>query len=169
MNLNLEIAKIIIDELIKSNCELFCISPGFRSAPLVTAIAMHPKARTVICHDERSLCFFALGYAKATRSAAVVVVTSGTAVANLFPAIVESCMDKTPLILLTADRPAEYRGSEANQTIDQVKIFGSYVRFFLDVFSKERLEEQINNAIKYSLEPIPGPVQVNCQFREPVL
>lgn len=168
--MNLEIANIIIDEILKFNCQLFCVSPGFRSAPLVVAVANKKSdIQTVICHDERSLCFFALGYAKATQNAAVIIVTSGTAVANLFPAIIEASIDKMPLILLTADRQAEYRGLEINQTIDQVKIFGGYTRYFLDIFSKHRLTEQIRQAVKFSFGPIPGPVQINCQFRDPVL
>src|SRR5687768_8931889 len=131
--MNLIWAKLVIDQLTSLGCELFAIAPGSRSTPLVVAAAEHARTRTVVCHDERSLGFFALGYAKGAHQPAAVIVTSGTAVANLFPAVVEASMDEVPLIVLSADRPAELRGSGANQTIDQVKIFGDYARYFVDL------------------------------------
>ena len=150
------------------DCGLFCISPGLRSAPLIIAIATKLPTQTIVCHDERSLCFAALGHAKATQKASVVIVTSGTAVANLFPAVIEAYIDEVPLILLTADRPAEYRGLEMNQTIDQVKIFSAYTHYFLDVFTDQKLNEQIKHGLKFVFNPTPGPIQINCQFREPI-
>ncbi len=158
----------IIDELLKAGCELFAIAPGSRSTPLVLAAAA-AGVKTVVCHDERSLGFFALGHAKATGKPAAVIVTSGTAVANLFPAVVEASMSQTPLIILSADRPAELRGSGANQTIDQVRMFGNYTRHFLDLAPKSNSRAQIVQAIYKSLGPVPGPVQINCQFAEPLL
>jgi len=108
--MNLVWASLIIDELAALGCELFCIAPGSRSTPLVMAVAQSSKTRTIVCHDERSLGFFALGYAKATQQPTAVIVTSGTAVANLFPAVVEASMDEVPMIILSADRPTELRG-----------------------------------------------------------
>jgi 2-succinyl-5-enolpyruvyl-6-hydroxy-3-cyclohexene-1-carboxylate synthase len=158
----------IIDELLKAGCELFAIAPGSRSTPLVLAAAS-AGVKTVVCHDERSLGFFALGHAKATGKPAAIIVTSGTAVANLFPAVVEAFMSQTPLIILSADRPAELRGSGANQTIDQVRMFGNYARYFLDLTPCARVRELVCQAASRALGPIPGPVQINCQFTEPLV
>ncbi len=157
---------MIINQLIDSGCDFFCIAPGSRSTPLVTAVASNPKAKSIVAHDERSLGFFALGYAKATQKPAAIIVTSGTAVANLFPAVVEASLDHVPLIILSADRPVELRNIGANQTIDQVKIFGSYVRYFFDL-PPGFVSGQVREAVMRSLHPLPGPVQLNCQFREP--
>src|SRR3989338_6966650 len=157
---------MIVEQLINSGCDFFCIAPGSRSTPLVLEVAANPKAKHVIAHDERSLGFFALGYAKATRKPVAIIVTSGTAVANLFPAVIEASLDHVPLIILSADRPVELRNIGANQTIDQVKIFGNYVRYFFDM-TPEGSASQVREAALRSQFPIPGPVQLNCQFREP--
>src|SRR3989338_8443015 len=124
---------MIVEQLINSGCDFFCIAPGSRSTPLVLEVAANPKAKSIISHDERSLGFFALGYAKATQKPVAIIVTSGTAVANLFPAIIEASLGHVPLIVLSADRPTELRNLGANQAIDQIKIFGSYVRYFFDL------------------------------------
>lgn len=158
----------IIDELLRAGCELFAIAPGSRSTPLVLAAAA-ADVKTVVCHDERSLGFFALGHSKATRKPATIIVTSGTAVANLFPAVIEASMSQTPLIVLSADRPAELRGSGANQTIDQVRMFGNYTRHFLDLTPGPRVRALVSQAVSLALGPTPGPVQINCQFAEPLL
>lgn len=97
------------------------------------AIALHPRATLNVCIDERSLGFWALGYGRATGRPAAVVTSSGTAVANLLPAAVEASLSHVPLLLLTADRPEELRSTGANQTIDQVKLFGSFARWSHDV------------------------------------
>ena len=94
---------------------------GSRSSPLTLAVAMHPRARLNVCIDERSLGFWALGYSRATGHPAVVITSSGTAVANLLPAAIEASLSHVPLILITADRPPELRDTAANQTIDQVR------------------------------------------------
>src|SRR3989338_11669053 len=112
-------SRLIINQLVNWGCELFCIAPGSRSTPLVLAVAQNSKAKHVIAHDERSLGFFALGHAKATQKPVAVIVTSGTAVANLFPAVIEASLDLVPLIILSADRPTELRNLGVNQTIDQ--------------------------------------------------
>src|SRR3990167_2813869 len=98
-------AKLIISELIKCSCDQFVISPGSRSTPLVLAVLDDPLAKASIHFDERGAAFYAYGLAKATRRPVCVIVTSGTAAANLMPAAVEAKKDGVPLILLTADRP----------------------------------------------------------------
>lgn len=173
-NLNYAWAELIIEELIRNGVNLFCIAPGSRSAPLVAAVAHHPKARTVIHYDERGLAFYALGHISITRKPAVLICTSGTAAANFFPAVIETSKKKLPLILLTADRPPELRETGAHQTIDQVKLYGNYVRWFMDLpapdlqIKPETLLTTIDQAVFRSKDPMPGPVHLNCMFREPL-
>ncbi len=166
--------KLIIEELIRNNVNYFCISPGSRSTPLVCAAARNKKAQKVICFDERGNAFHALGYAQAAKKPAAVIVTSGTAAANLFPAIVEAHQSSIPMIILTADRPPELLDTGANQTINQVEIFGRYVKWF---FSFPCPDKNINpkmilTAIDYaaylSSRSPEGPVHINCMFREPL-
>ncbi|MGH8015804.1 MAG: thiamine pyrophosphate-binding protein, partial [Candidatus Zixiibacteriota bacterium] len=109
---------LIIEELVRTGAVCFCISSGSRSTPLTYAVAQNKKAKSVVHFDERGAAFYALGHARATGKPAAVICTSGTAAANLFPAVVEASVDHVPLILLTADRPPEIRQSGANQTID---------------------------------------------------
>ena len=104
---------------------IFC--PGSRSSPLTLAAARHPRAKLIPGIDERSLGYWALGHAKARNKPCVIITSSGTAVANLLPAVVEASQSNTPLIILSADRPSELRDTGSNQTIDQVGIFGKYV------------------------------------------
>jgi 2-succinyl-5-enolpyruvyl-6-hydroxy-3-cyclohexene-1-carboxylate synthase len=132
-NINTLWGSLIVEELIRQGIDYFCISPGSRSTPLTIAAARHPKAQHNICNDERAAAYLALGYAKATGTPAVVISTSGTAVANYFPAVVEASFDLVPLIVLSADRPPELRATGANQTITQTDIFGDYVRWQFDL------------------------------------
>ncbi|MCH8072670.1 MAG: 2-succinyl-5-enolpyruvyl-6-hydroxy-3-cyclohexene-1-carboxylate synthase, partial [Proteobacteria bacterium] len=113
------------------NC--FVISSGSRSAPLTSAIARTVGTRAIVHFDERGAAFYAVGYARATGLPAVLVCTSGTAAANYLPAVVEASEDRLPLIVLTADRPPELRDTGANQTIDQVGLYGKYVRWEVDL------------------------------------
>jgi 2-succinyl-5-enolpyruvyl-6-hydroxy-3-cyclohexene-1-carboxylate synthase len=122
-----------VDELVRSGVDMFAIAPGSRSSPLTHAVFKHPRAAHTLCIDERSLAFWAVGRAAATGRPVAIITTSGTAVANLLPAVVEASSSAVPLILLTADRPVELRDTGANQTIDQVKIFGSFVRWAADL------------------------------------
>ncbi|GIL93096.1 hypothetical protein Vretimale_16742 [Volvox reticuliferus] len=110
---------LLVEELCRLGVNMFCVAPGSRSSPLAHAIASHPRARLNVCIDERSLGFWALGYGRSSGRPAAVVTSSGTAVANLLPAVVEASLSGVPLLLLTADRPAELRDTAANQTIDQ--------------------------------------------------
>ncbi len=164
-------ARNAIQQLVQMGIQDFCICPGSRSTPLTLAIARHPTARSHIFHDERSAAFCALGMGLSGKLGALVV-TSGTAVANAFPAVIEASYAHVPLLLLTADRPPELRSSTANQTIDQVKIFGEHVRFFFDVpCGKEYPPDSMSNILSFAVSKCfgnnPGPVHLNWMFREP--
>lgn len=160
----------LIDQLVCQGVQDFCLAPGSRSTPLVLAVANHPTARSHIHFDERGLGFYALGCAKASKKPTVLIVTSGTAVGNLLPAVMEAKHGCIPLILLTADRPPELRDCGANQSCNQVNIFGSYVHWQIDLpcpddfFSIKSLSTTIAQAIYYA----QGPVHLNCMFREPL-
>ncbi|HPC10479.1 MAG TPA: thiamine pyrophosphate-binding protein, partial [candidate division Zixibacteria bacterium] len=132
-NLNSLWAEAAVEELVRCGVRLFCLCPGSRSTPLTAAAARHEAARKIVHFDERGAAFCALGYARATEKPAAVVVTSGTAAANLYPAVIEAAMDGVPLLVLTADRPPELRASGANQTIDQTKLYADYPRWFFDL------------------------------------
>jgi len=172
---NERIAHLVIDQLIQQGIDYFCIAPGSRSTPLTIAIAKHPQARTCLHFDERGLAFHALGYGKACHKPAVIVVTSGTAVANLFPAVMEACNANVPMLLLTADRPPELRECSANQTADQTKLFGDYVRWYFDLPVPEDKPNDnffvstISYALFRTMHPMKGPVHINCMLREPFI
>lgn len=165
--------KTIIDQLIGQGVSYFCLSPGSRSTPLALAVAEHPGATSFVHFDERGTAFHALGYAKASGKPAAMIVTSGTALGNLLPAIMEARYAHVPLILLTSDRPVELRDVAANQTCDQVKIFSDYVQYFFDLPSPSAslpqnfLSTTIAQTVNRSLYPLKGPVQLNCPFPEP--
>ncbi len=173
-NINHLWGKLIIEELIRCGVDYFCISPGSRSAPLVTGVAENKRAESCIHYDERGLAYHALGYVSATGKPACIIVTSGTAVANCFPAVIEASKKKIPLIILTADRPPELRYTGANQVIDQVKIFGDYARFYFDMpcpaveLPLEMVLTTVCQAVYRSKSGIPGPAHINCMFREPL-
>jgi len=173
-NINILWANLIIEELIRHNIDYFCISPGSRSTPLTVAAAKHPKAKTNIIYDERGAAFHALGYARASKKPAVLICTSGTAVANYYPAVIEASQENIPLIVLSADRPPELRNTGANQTIDQVDLFGKYPRHFFDFPCPNEnnpasfVLSSIDKAVFFATGINPGPVHLNCMFREPL-
>ncbi len=173
-NPNLLWASLIIEELIRNGIDYFCLSPGSRSSPLAIAVALNPRAKSFVHFDERASAFHALGYIAARRKGSCVITTSGTATANLLPAVIEASKKKLPLMILTADRPPELRSTGANQTIDQVKIFGDYVRFFFDVpcptadITPRFVLTTVDQAIFRSRGEHPGPVHLNCMYREPL-
>lgn len=164
----------LIDQLIQHGVTYFCLSPGSRSTPLAIAIGDHPRAEHHLHFDERGMAYHALGVAKATGMPTAIVVTSGTAVANLLPAIIEASNDHIPLIILTADRPHELRNCGANQTCDQIKIFSSFVRLQIDLpppsseLPDRFLATVLAQAVHRSRYDLPGPVHLNCPFREPL-
>ena len=165
---------LMVEELLRSGIDMFCLSPGSRSAPLAVAIGQLGEEKVITHFDERGAAFHAIGYARATGKPAVVVCTSGTAAANYFPAIVEASNDNLPLIILTADRPPELRDTGANQTIDQTKLYGDYVRWQFDMpcpdekISPEFVLTTIDQAVFRSCGNPSGPVHINCMFREPL-
>ncbi|RMH13328.1 MAG: 2-succinyl-5-enolpyruvyl-6-hydroxy-3-cyclohexene-1-carboxylate synthase, partial [Gemmatimonadetes bacterium] len=126
-------AGALVDELARSGVRHVVVSPGSRSTPLVLAAAADARLTRWVQLDERSAGFFALGLGRATGRPAAVITTSGTAAANLLPAVVEASRSGVPLLVLTADRPHRLRDSDANQTIDQVRLYGSFTRAFHDV------------------------------------
>lgn len=168
-------AGILVEELARSGLRTVCIAPGSRSGPIVLALARHPAIRTLVHLDERSAAFLALGVGKAAGRPAAVLTTSGTAVANLLPAVVEADQSETPLLLLTADRPARLRGQDANQTIDQLELFGGRVRLFhevgeprLDPAWLRYLRALPARALAAALGPPAGPVHLNLAFEKPL-
>ena len=168
-------ATLIIEELVRSGTGRFIISPGSRSTPLVLAAANHPNVQTLIHPDERGAAFYALGYAKATGRPAVLICTSGTALVNYYPAIVEASRSVLPMIILSSDRPVELRGTGAPQTIDQVKIFGGYLRWSFDLPAPDTQIDPsfvlttVDQALFRTIRPPAGPVQINCMYREPFI
>lgn len=165
-------ATVFIDTLIEQGCDTFCIAPGSRSTPLTVAIARHSKARTFVHFDERGLGFFALGFAKALQKPVALLTTSGTAVANLLPAVCEAHNNRIPLLVLTADRPHELRETGANQTMRQIGIFSPFVNWEMDMPCPDAqiplpwLQETLHFALQKTQFP-KGVVHLNCPFREP--
>ncbi|WOK95438.1 protein PHYLLO, chloroplastic isoform X2 [Canna indica] len=172
-NINAVWASLIVEECVRLGLTYFCIAPGSRSSPLAISACGHAHTTCFSCYDERSLAFHAVGYAKGSQKPAVVITSSGTAVSNLLPAVVEACHDFTPLILLTADRPPELQDAGANQSIDQVNHFGKFVRFFslpaaTDQVPVRMVLTTIDSAVHYATQVLCGPVHINCPFREPL-
>jgi 2-succinyl-5-enolpyruvyl-6-hydroxy-3-cyclohexene-1-carboxylate synthase len=175
-NVNTAVTSAFAEELYRCGVRLAVISPGSRSTPL--AVALHRQAgiadRVVL--DERSAGFFALGAAQATGIPVVLVCTSGTAAANYHPAVAEADLSAVPLIVLTADRPPELRGIGAGQTIDQIKLYGSAVRWFSEVGVPSGdddglLHFRATACRAFALaagDPRPGPVHLNMAFRDPL-
>jgi 2-succinyl-5-enolpyruvyl-6-hydroxy-3-cyclohexene-1-carboxylate synthase len=173
-NVNHLWAQLLIEECVRQGVTRFFLAPGSRSTPLTTAVARHPQARATMHFDERGGAFAALGYGRATGTPAGWVTTSGTAVANGFPAVVEAATDGVPMLLLTGDRPPELRDTGANQTVDQVKIFGDYVCWETDLPAPSRATEPmlvltaVAQGVHRARRPPAGPVHLNCMYRKPL-
>lgn len=175
-NLNTAVCSAFSEELERLGVELAVISPGSRSAPLAVALEREPSITVEVILDERSAAFFALGAAQATGRPVVLVCTSGSAAANYHPAVVEADLSGIPLIVLTADRPPEMRGTGSGQTIDQLKLFGDAVRWFVEVGTPTGDEGGLLFIRQLACrafatatgDPRPGPVHLNFPFREPL-
>jgi 2-succinyl-5-enolpyruvyl-6-hydroxy-3-cyclohexene-1-carboxylate synthase len=175
-NRNTALASAMAEELARSGVERAVVSPGSRSTPLAIALWREPGIDVTVILDERSAGFFALGTALATGRPAAVLCTSGSAAANLHPAVVEADEAGVPLIVLTADRPPELRDIGAGQTIDQLKLYGDAVRWFSDVGTHEADDDGLLHFRAVACrayaeargDPRPGPVHLNVPWREPL-
>ena len=152
------------------------ICPGSRSTPLTLAFARDKSFRSWLHLDERSAGYFALGLARQLGEAVALVCTSGTAAANFLPAVIEASISRIPLVVLTADRPPEARDVGAAQTIDQVRLYGSHVRWFVDMppadgtaALEHTAQAAAARAASLAIEAPMGPVHVNFPFREPLV
>ena len=164
-----------VDELVRCGMRHAVTCPGSRDAPLVLTLAGRDELQAVSVVDERSAGFFALGMAKATGRPVAVACTSGTAAANLHPAVIEAHEARVPLIVLTADRPPELREVGAGQSIDQLKLYGSAVKWFVEVGTHEPTRETAIHhralacrAYATAAGDRPGPVHLNFPLREPL-
>ncbi len=164
------------DELARCGMRHACTSPGSRNTPLTLSLVREPRLRCFSHIDERCAGFFALGAAKASGRAVALTCTSGTAVANLAPAVIEAHQARVPLIVLSADRPPELREIGAGQTIDQIKLFGGAVRWFFEVGTHAASAERVRwmralacRAYSTALAGPPGPVHLNFSLREPLV
>ncbi|MFC7233155.1 2-succinyl-5-enolpyruvyl-6-hydroxy-3-cyclohexene-1-carboxylic-acid synthase [Saliphagus sp. GCM10025308] len=167
--------RTLVNELAAGGLEAVCLAPGSRSTPLTVAFAEHPDVETYSHLDERSAAFFALGHARRTGEPTALVCTSGTAAANFHPAVIEASQARVPLLVLTADRPPELRDSGANQTVDQVKLYGDAVRWYAELSVPEPDERALRSlrttaarALAQTTGTPAGPVHLNCPFRKPL-
>ena len=162
----------LVDQLVRGGVRHACLSPGSRSTPLALALARHPAIELQVHLDERSSAFVALGIARTTARPLIVACTSGTAAAEFFPAVVEASMSRVPLVLLTADRPPRLRGTGANQTIDQVDLYGRYAEYVEPPVPAEESDTDAWAAagrdVILAMRRTWQPVQVNCPFDEPL-
>ncbi len=175
-NRNTALASAMVEELARSGVRRAVVSPGSRSTPLAIALAREQQIEVTVVLDERSAGFFALGTALATGVPAAVLCTSGSAAANLHPAIVEADQASVPMIVLTADRPPELRDIGAGQTIDQLKLYGDAVRWFCEVGTHQADDDGLLHFRAVACrayataagDPRPGPVHLNVPWREPL-
>ena len=182
MNPSTALGRVVVDELVRAGVREAVLAPGSRSAPL--ALALHDadatgRLRLHVRVDERSAAYTALGLAKASGRPVPVLTTSGTAAATVHPAVLEASESGVPLVVLTADRPPEARATGANQTVDQVGLFGRAVRFFHEVGVPEARAGQVAYwralvgralaAATGTLTADPGPVHLNLPLREPLV
>jgi 2-succinyl-5-enolpyruvyl-6-hydroxy-3-cyclohexene-1-carboxylate synthase len=175
-NRNTALASALVEELARCGMRHAVLSPGSRSTPLALALQRQPAIELTVIVDERSAGFFALGAAQATRRPVAVLCTSGTAAANLHPAVCEADESAVALVVLTADRPPELRGIGAGQTIDQLKLYGDSVRWFCEVGTHQADDAGLLHYRSVACrayaaargEPRPGPVHLNLAWREPL-
>jgi 2-succinyl-5-enolpyruvyl-6-hydroxy-3-cyclohexene-1-carboxylate synthase len=171
-----ESARIAVKTLLDGGVRYVVVSPGSRSAPMAYALAEADAAGRVellVRIDERSAGFTGLGLALSTGAPVAVLTTSGTAVGNLMPAVMEANHAAVPLVVLSADRPDELRGTGANQTTDQLDLFGEHVRFAVDVPAGTDPQRAVETALSAATgafeDTPPGPVQLNLAFRDPLV
>lgn len=167
-------ASLLVEECLRQGVDTFCLSPGSRSTPLTAAVARHPGAQRLVGLDERAAAFCAVGYARATGRPAVLICTSGTALANYLPAVIEAESERLPLLICSADRPPELRDAGANQTIRQPGMLAPYVRWQYDLPCPDPhvpatwVLTTIGQALYHARRAPAGPVHLNWMFREPL-
>jgi 2-succinyl-5-enolpyruvyl-6-hydroxy-3-cyclohexene-1-carboxylate synthase len=175
-NANTALASAFAEELARGGLRHAVVSPGSRSTPLAVALWRAPEIEVTVIVDERSAGFFALGAAQASGAPVALLCTSGTAVANYHPAVYEADESALPLLVLSADRPPELRGIGAGQTVDQIKVFGSSVRWFCEVGTHEADDDGLLHYRSVACRALaaargetrPGPVHLNLPWREPL-
>ncbi|WP_436931153.1 2-succinyl-5-enolpyruvyl-6-hydroxy-3-cyclohexene-1-carboxylic-acid synthase [Halosimplex halobium] len=167
--------RTLVDELAKSGVTAAVVSPGSRSTPLTVALAEHEDVETYSVLDERSAAFFALGRGRRAGEPTAVVCTSGTAAANYHPAVIEASQSRVPLLVLTADRPAELVDSGANQTVDQEQLYGDAVRWYKTLPEPapeprrlRSLRVAADRAVAKTTGANPGPVHLNVPVAKPL-
>ena len=176
---NTKISNLVVNILNELGVNEACLSPGARNSPIISALSntdfnIHPVL------DERSSGFYALGLSKVIKSPVVVCCTSGSALANLYPAVIEARMTEVPLIIISADRPKEIVGTGENQTINQENLYNDYVKHYLSISCKDDTREsiliKITKILNLSLGKVDGellsekgPVHINFHFDEPLL
>jgi 2-succinyl-5-enolpyruvyl-6-hydroxy-3-cyclohexene-1-carboxylate synthase len=148
---NISTAREVIERVRRAGATDFCVCGGSRNAPLIAVLGGMSGVRLISFIDERSAAFFALGRIKRDGHPVAVVTTSGTAAAELLPATIEAWYSGAPLVLITADRPARYRGTGAPQAIEQIGLFGSYAETEIDRWSRR------------------APLHINVEFDEPLI
>jgi len=168
-------SELLVATLADAGIATAVISPGSRSTPLVAALAGEPRLELVTVIDERAAAFFALGAARATGLPAALVCTSGTAAAHYLPAIIEASLAGVPLVVITADRPPELQACGASQTIDQLGLYGGFVRGAFDlgapvgqVPALRGLRRKLVQAITLARGPHAGPVHLEVPLRKPL-
>ena len=174
---NMTLSKLICDILSENKIENICISPGSRNAPLTKQFLLNNTFNCYSHIDERSCGFFALGMSKASLLPSVIVTTSGTALANLLPSVIESDLSMSPLIIISADRPSHLINTGENQTIKQKNIFRNYTRDNLSIESGDKPIEHYANEINKSIllsmgqyhDKPSGPIHINIAFDEPLI
>ncbi len=175
-NRNYAFSEAFVDELARSGLRHACICPGSRSTPLVMSLAQHPNIKIWVHLDERSAAYFALGISRTLNEPVAIVSTSGTAAANFFPAVVEAHYSHAPILIVTADRPAELWEWGANQTIDQFRMYGAHAKWSVNMASPEvtldllrYVREMTCRALSTAVQSPAGPVHINFPFGEPLV
>jgi 2-succinyl-5-enolpyruvyl-6-hydroxy-3-cyclohexene-1-carboxylate synthase len=173
--LQTEWARLVIDSFVQAGIREAIVSPGSRSTPFVVAALEHERVRCTSAIDERSAAYYALGQARSTLRPSLLLCTSGSAPANYFPAVVEANEAGVPLVVFSADRPPELQRCGANQTTDQIGLYGKHARFFAnlgeprdDALSLRAVRRVVMQAVSEALGIRPGPVHINAQARKPL-
>lgn len=165
-------ATLLLRSLLQNGLSHVVISPGSRSTPLTMAAAVLPQLKKHVILDERSAAFMALGIGKTTNTPAALICTSGTAVANYYPAVIEARKSGIPMLLLTADRPAHLQKTGANQTVNQKKIFGTFPVLFKHIDettgAEKSIYDQLAKQVFSCAKKQKGPVHLNVPFAKPL-